>query len=133
MATMQPILHLEYGKRYLTKFGVISDPLVPCRDLTFPFLDPLTGHSFREDGRYCDSWDNPKSLVSEYLKEDETITNEADPSFPEEVPSRETWIQERYVALCKVIADDPTKMCRALLEEIEYASTLYLIATEEKE
>jgi hypothetical protein len=43
-------MKLEVGKRYMTREGKVTLPLVASTDPLWPFKDPSTGHSYTGDG-----------------------------------------------------------------------------------
>ena len=64
-------MQLEYGKRYVTKSGLITAPLSGVSTDDYPFWDSENALSFTEHGSYLNkAISSPLDLVSEYIEPD---------------------------------------------------------------
>ena len=69
-------LSLEYGKRYRSRQGRITAPLVKSPDdykiansrEQWPFYDPESGFTFAPDGLHCKYPGSPADLISEHIE-----------------------------------------------------------------
>jgi hypothetical protein len=64
-------MKLEVGKRYVTRGGAITAPLVENKSsikIRFPFMCPGTRLTWTPDGEFFEGGDDPQDLVAEYAE-----------------------------------------------------------------
>lgn len=93
---LEPKMELEIGKRYKTKSGLITEPLVKSDDDSYPFQCPATLLTWTGMGQY-NVTPNPNDIIEEYVE----------PETP--LPPREKVLAEGGTANNKQVGGDHYK------------------------